>query len=358
MSVETLLHRAALPLDRARSAAFGLARRSPPIVRVIASRDARLQALALLQAAIAFALSAFCPVLLFVLGPLLLGVPHVASDVRYLLLRRGLRRPVLVGTAAFSAALVAVRVAAEATRRGTLLAPLEFAVAGVFVGWAALAAASEGASRRRATVAVTVAVALALAACVFPTGARLVFVFAHNAVALVLWAALFRTRRNVLVVPLAATAGLAALLATGAVSTFTLRHGLPASFGLHAIAAADGMAPGLRADLATGLLSAFVFLQAVHYAVWLFFVPQDDARGEGLTPFSLTAQNLLADFGAPGLTLVALASLGVIAFSLFDVVRTARLYLSLATFHGYLELALSAYFFTRGGRAAFAPRRQ
>jgi hypothetical protein len=50
---------------------------------------------------------------------------------------------------------------------------------------------------------------------------------------------------------------------------------------------------------------------------------------------------------------VVLLALAVVVGAVFDA-RTARsTYLSLAMFHGYLELALFAYF---GCRGAFAPR--
>lgn len=41
-----------------------------------------------IRALAAFVLALYVPVLLFVLGPIALGVPHVAADLRYLLLRR------------------------------------------------------------------------------------------------------------------------------------------------------------------------------------------------------------------------------------------------------------------------------
>jgi hypothetical protein len=49
---------------------------------------------------------------------------------------------------------------------------------------------------------------------------------------------------------------------------------------------------------------------------------------------------------------VLLAALAVLLGAWFDVHRARTLYLSLATFHGYLELALLAFFWVRGARGA------
>jgi hypothetical protein len=58
---------------------------------------------------------------------------------------------------------------------------------------------------------------------------------------------------------------------------------------------------------------------------------------------------LLQDFGARWLAVVALAAFAVVGLALADTVRTRHVYLSLAMFHGYLELALLAYFWARRG---------
>jgi hypothetical protein len=106
--------------------------------------------------------------------------------------------------------------------------------------------------------------------------------------------------------------------------------------------------------LGVGLICAFVFAQSLHYAVWLTLIPQDDTKGEGIQSFRLSARSLLTDFGALGLMCVALLALAVVVGAVFDARVARNTYLSLAMFHGYLELALFAYF---GCRGAFAPRR-
>jgi len=86
----------------------------------------------------------------------------------------------------------------------------------------------------------------------------------------------------------------------------------------------------------------------VHYAAWLVWIPQDNLPGEGTFTFRMTARSLVADFGV-----VALLILGVLAFALlgaatFNPRHAVSTYMSLATFHGYFEIAVLAYFAARG----------
>jgi hypothetical protein len=113
--------------------------------------------------------------------------------------------------------------------------------------------------------------------------------------------------------------------------------------------ASDWFAPGLRGDHAIGLTTAFAFLQSVHYAVWLFCVPQDDQRFASTRSFRASARSLVQDLGRGWASVVAVTAAVVVVLAVASAVRTRHLYLSLAMFHGYLELAMLAYFSTRGG---------
>ncbi len=54
------------------------------------------------------------------------------------------------------------------------------------------------------------------------------------------------------------------------------------------------------------------------------------------------------DLGRPLLWLVVLGALAIVGASFIDAHRTRQLYLSVATFHGYLELAAGGYLLMRG----------
>src|SRR5262249_48732944 len=89
------------PIDRARRTPDAIALKSPVLAAILRSRAHRVEARAGAAILLALSLTILCPALMLALGPILFGVPHVAAEVRYLLLRRGLPRGWLVAAALF-----------------------------------------------------------------------------------------------------------------------------------------------------------------------------------------------------------------------------------------------------------------
>jgi hypothetical protein len=280
------------------------------------------------------------------LGPLLLGAPHLLVDLRYLVLRPRLpavARSWLLGGALLMFALRVVELAGFPA-----LLRYELPLAAL---WVAVAAAL-GAPRLRDVRLLVIgglAVAFAWAGWLLPSGLRLVMAHAHNAIALIIWALVFcHARRRALAVA-AALAGATLLLLATPLAWCGFKYGLAQSFGLHAFTAADRLAPFVRsAPLALGIVASFAFLQSVHYAVWLHAIPQEATRGEGTLSFRMSFRALRSELGAWGLALAALLVVVVPLCGLVAPLRTQSIYLSLATFHGYLELgALSLWWLGR-----------
>jgi hypothetical protein len=174
------------------------------------------------------------------------------------------------------------------------------------------------------------------------------FAHIHNLVAIALWLWLFRARRRFALPALALLATCAALLLSGAALPFVRLDG-PGAARLveESIFAWPAWMPQ-RTALALGLL--YVLLQSVHYTVWLAFIPQDDVRAQGTLSFRMSLRGLVRDFTAPGLAVIAVLTAAVLGASTLDAHRTRQLYLSLATFHGYLELGAGAFLWVRGPR--------
>jgi hypothetical protein len=132
---------------------------------------------------------------------------------------------------------------------------------------------------------------------------------------------------------------------------------------------ADQVAPGLRGDRAIGVTSAFLFLQAVHYIIWLRVIPSRDTAGEraavpaaseGSAPAGrrlFLPATLRDDFGGWGLAAIAGASLLVMGAGLFQPRAARTLYLSLAGFHVYLELVMLLYFWIARGSGSVSRSR-
>lgn len=341
--------RAVAPLDRARRAWLALCLRSRWLTAVLSRRHARIDALASLQALVAFGLALYVPALLFALGPVVFGVAHVAADVRYLVVRQRLarwwRHSVWVGCAA----LLAVRGLAELGVLSDAFG-VETVLVAAFLVSAVVAGRAAGGSALRAFLALGLTAGAAVVALLHPVGARLVFLHAHNLLALALWLYLFASRRKGVAWPLLLVAAGAGVLASGLLYETTLGSPGASAFGLHVFTISDWIAPFARADLAVGVVTSFVFLQSMHYGAWLSSVPQETLKSQGTPTFRMSARSLFADFGVGGVVAVAVATLAVLAGALFQLHRARELYLSLAMFHGYLELAMLAYFFVRRGR--------
>jgi hypothetical protein len=335
------------PFDGARRRLWGETLRVGWLAPWLVRRDRRLAAQSTIGAAALFALTLAAPGALYVLGPALFGVAHVASDVRYLVLRRDVPRGWARLALFASAALVAARAAPLAGLGFSALPRFEVLLG---AGWAlagALYGARVGGGPWRGLAVGAPLLALGAAAWRAPGPALLAFAYAHNLVALVLWVALFRRRRAFAWPALALALGGAAALASGAAAP----PGGPAGpWGARLAADAAAALPSAPAAVALGVALSFVFLQALHYSVWLAWVPQEDLRGEGTLSFRMSLRSLARDFGPVALAVVAALCLLVAGASLVAPHRTRHVYLSLAAFHAHLELASLAFLLARGRR--------
>jgi len=343
------------PLDRARTRLFTSALKIGVLRGLLLDKRRRIAALLTLHAGAAFALSIFAPTLLLLFAPLLLGVPHLVADVRFLALRPQLgahARAVLLGG---SGLLLAWQVGqtlgmaradwAEVALAGGMLLAVTLAAARAATGW---------------RVALVLAAALLLVGLglIWPRAFRLGLSHAHNLVALGLWAFAFARRRRSAASLALGVLVLAALLLCTPLAWLGFSVGLRECFGLHAFGAADTLAPGVSsATLALGIVSSFAFLQSMHYAVWLHAVPQEETRGNATLTFRMSARTLRGELGAWGLGGAAALCVAVPAAALFGSARGVKdLYLSLSSFHAYLELAAAAAFFVSGVRPAASCR--
>ncbi len=317
---------ALFPLDRARVAAYRAA--APILSGLVGDRDRRVALMGAVVVLTALIATATMPLALLAWGPILLGVPHLLADVRYLVARPGLHRrvPLVLATGA-PLLLVAVFPSVEVGLGATA---------------GALLAARAPMGRK----------ALGLVGCAFVwalarrggSWSDLAFAHLHNLVALILWWA-WRPRHRAVhaSVPVLFAGATLAIFAgcadpiLRAVSPYT--HGLSGSLSEGAIVAA--IAPG--STLASfHLLLFFVFAQSVHYGVWLRLVPEDDRTRPTPRSFSATYRALTLDFPPMALAMVAIFAIALAVYGAVNVTQARAGYLRLALFHGHMELALLA----------------
>ena len=347
MSLLSAAEQLSKPLDWCRRGWFSWVVRSDFVRATLAHRDRRIATVACASVIGAAFGAVYLPVLLFTLGPVLLGVAHVAADVRYLVLRRNLARWWQSSIWLGSAALFAIRVLEQL---GWLRHAdrIELVSAAAFTGVAVLAGLRERGSLTRALLAAVLLCAATSYAITQPKAARYVFLHAHNVIALVAWATLFRANKRWLLAPAVLILGGAGLLASGALSARTLASPFAASFHLNVLMVSDWLAPFADVRLAIGVTTSYLFLKIVHYSAWLSWIPQEEQARRGTPTFRMSVRSLFSDLGAPGVVAVGFAAAAVLVGACINLHRARSLYLSLATFHGYLELALLAFFWVRG----------
>ena len=346
MNPSALVDAIAHPLDAVRRTALSTAVRNRTLARIAGDREARIPLLATAQITALFLVTVLWPVALFALGPVLLGVPHLASDVRYLLVRRRVSRSAWVIGCVAATAVVALRACEIAHVRFPGAMRVEIAVGCAWIVAASVLGAIE--NRRRSPLAVALGVvSLGIVAWQHPWTARIILAQAHNVVGIGLWVWLYRRRSLTALLPMSLALGGVLLLANGATLGWTLRaNGLTAwSIDLWQVAAA--FAPRTPAAGAMAGLLVFVFLQAVHYAAWLVWIPQEELPCSGTFTFRMTGRALLRDFGALGILVIAALSLVLAATAIVDLRRAVGAYMALAAFHAYLEVAMVGYLMGR-----------
>jgi hypothetical protein len=315
------------PLDAARSGLLRLA--APWVAPLFADRERRVLWLGVVSVASAFVLTGVAPLWLLAFGPLLLGVPHLVADVRYLVVKPGLHRD------GWLMAGLSLPLAATTLGAGPLFGVL-----------AALVAVLLARRTWRTPIALVVVAALAACAWDFPDVFQLAFVHLHNLVALALWFVLRPRPASHAWIPALAVVGAGAIL-TGALDPVVTTFGgwvapiAGVDFGEFVSTHTEGLEP----TLAARAVLSFCFLQSVHYAVWLRLIPDDARERRAPRTFRASWCALVHDLGVPALLLALTVAVGIAAWGLLEVSAARD-----ATFHGYLELAIAARWFTEGRR--------
>lgn len=349
--------RALGPFDAARRVCLAQLVRSPAMRSLFLRRDRRVAATLLLHAIVAWLGAIFCPVLLLLAGPVLVGIPHLAADLRHLIVRR--RWPSRlqgVGWGAFAllAAVPAMGLGDRMVTRVSVGVTLGASVLGmVLLPIPRVPAPRDVAARPRWRFALA-----ATGLCVFgvsglldPDRLRLVLVHAHNLVPWVVVAIVAPTARRALLYPAAFVGALALSLVTGMASSLTLANPLAAALPSSVLVWADTLAPGLSVARAVGWTSAYAFLQSSHYALWLVAIPELERPRPGATTLQTRARLYVEDCGWAGTGLVVLGSLALVGFACATSwSRATHTYLAWAGFHAYAELALLALWAVRAER--------
>ncbi len=317
-------------LDRVRSPALKLVlSRSAWLRLVVQSRALRIELLAVSSLLVALAVTLTAPSLLFMWAPLVLGVPHLIADVRYLVL------------APYSAIPQRAR---DVLVLGLLAATLWWMspTVGLAAVVVTLVLSPWRRSTRRAVTFRAGLLALSVVGCVVawrdPITTSYVLLHAHNVVAVLLFGLVFGRGRARWLVP-ALMAVVVAVVAGGLVDPWLHRASLDNLAGYVLPTHALDTWPSI---VCARIAVLFIFLQSVHYTIWLRLLPEQVRPRNAMRSFGASLQALQHDFGRVLVLGFALLSCGLLLWGWHDVFAARQGYLRIANFHAYLELAFLA----------------
>ncbi len=261
------------------------------------------------------AMAAAAPLAAMVWSPILLGVPHVMADLRYLGGPSGLLPR---STWACLAAMVLHRLA------GALDMPfsprLELALGILAIG---LSLGDRHGARRPGPLAVATLAAAAGLATAWPVVLVALLAHLHNLTAVWIWTRLGPATPSGTGIALVTYLGGLGLILSGFLDSATG----PLLASPDGLALVSPLAPGLPSLWIGRLGLAFVYGQLVHYVIWLIMVPSSAPVRIGGAPFLVLGLGLLATLAVPCLALT------------WDPAQVRALYLGLAGFHAWLEWA-------------------
>lgn len=322
----------------------------PSLMRpLVTNRELRVALSGSLGMATALVLTLTCPLLLLIVSPLLLGVPHLLSDVRYLVAQPGYHRRLQLALPVGVALLLAgtgfgMRAGLSAVLLTLLLA--------------------DGAGAGRRTTWVKRGLGLAIVGGLFYFGSsggwywlELGLAHLHNFLAVLLfylWQPGGQRRQGRLyVIPVALFVVCAAVLMFGVLSAGPQALGAFSGYdGLDADGQRELLAPMLPLSLATRLLLLFAFAQAVHYTIWLRLIPEEARLRPAPRTFHHSLQALRKDLGSTLLALALLVGIALALWATVDLAAARTGYFRLALFHGYLEICVLALWWIEGQRRA------
>ncbi len=287
-------------------------------------RERRAAAFGVALLALALGLSVTFPLALVALGPLVYGVPHILSDVRYLVFRPGLtKRPLFLGALAI----------------GIGLGGFGFGVRGALVGALLSVLASRGSLQNKVIGSIVCGALLALS-WRSPFYADLAFVHLHNFVGVAIWLVWRKrvSRQHWLFVGMFVAASLSITLGWAS-PLIAITGGFEADWtDLSFREMAWSVSGQVRGVWPERLLVLFAFAQAAHYVVWLRLIPEDDRKSAAPRSYKQTYRALVKDLGAGPVWLAFIAALVLLVWAAASIGAARNGYLEVAFFHAHLEL--------------------
>jgi hypothetical protein len=311
------------PLDKVRRSILWTL--SPAIQPLIQNRELRVCVTACLGIIVAFSVTISFPMWQLLLGPILLGIPHVICDIRYLVLKDRLYKhdwiwfavglPFLfyfLTNQVFFATFAILLMSTKTRRKG-------------FQRW----------------FVQIFSLTLFAISIQWPKLFLYAFLHMHNLIGIGIWW-FWRKNRNAweyipLVLIVLGTIGI--LLLNPHHTNALLYYPASMDVGYYGKLIA-GFTTG---DLQVSFVLLFAFLQSIHYLVWIRLIPEEDRKQRTPRGFQKSYKALQDDFGFWFLWGSFFALMFFIGYAIYSPSMARTDYLALISFHGFLELVMLVY---------------
>ena len=315
------------------------------------NRDQRILFLGLFALGFYFSVSLFFPMWVLLIGPVLWGVPHMISSLRYNVRHSFLdiseQKKVLVFQSLIWLLVFAYRVAIDIYNRNLFLSsyPLLFESACLIASFFIQIYFSRQVTWRTIGFASVFTILVYSTYC-FPIQTALVLLIGHNYIPLYSWFKSCQVKKDINVFWIVSSIYilLSVVIYLGLVD-FLYSYINPQgqikflNWNYSDVVSSFGASPD-DYKFWFHIVSLYAFSQAMHYFLWIKAIPENYQPQQHPPSFNWTFKRLANDFGSSSLhVMVALVIMGV-AYWLFFEFQTARLiYFSLASYHGFMELS-------------------
>lgn len=309
--------------------------------QIYTTRSYRLMFFFMLSLVFNFTLALKFPLWVLLIGPIVLGIPHLVSSIRYIPQLTVMNRFSIPVVGSFFV-LVAIARLWMGTYGGVLLEggpnTIEL-IAGLFL--VGMIGFFYKQSKVRIMGSLFLLGSLLLASFSYPLETLGFLVLAHNFVAFFFWISRADNKadRVTAVSALLIFSGVTALILSGAFDTFMSERIFEIFNGFNDANIGAQIFPHADMTVWSRAVSAYALGQGIHYFVWLKAIPEQELPYQHTTNFSYSFKLLKSDMGNRIVYFSGLILIGLVAYALLQNLIEARfIYLSLAAFHGYFEI--------------------
>lgn len=317
--------------------------------RLFHTRSLRVLVLFLTAAGFYFVASSLFPLWVLLLGPILFGVPHLISSLRYSSLPFGekARKKLLLVQFVLWALVFCYRIAADVFQQPVFLKefPLLFEAICLLASFLFQVGLYRKFSPKMILSCLAFSVLLA-ATFYYPIQTALTALIGHNYLPLIAWYKSCQDRADRAVFAVAAVVYLA-------LSLIIFSGGADFLYALYAPAGSIGFLKWDYSEVILPFVSGefdyqfwfhvvvlYAFSQAVHYFIWMKAIPENYQNQQHPPSFQWSFNRLSNEFGSASVYLILFLSCLVFSGWFLLEFQTARLvYFSIASYHGFMEIS-------------------